>query len=223
MKYSRQNILPFIPNNFDEIIKNKKIILIGCGGIGSPLAQLLIRGGFINLILVDNDLIDITNLQRQIYFKEDIGNYKSESLKKHLLKIDENSKIKVFNTFLDLTNIENICKDSDLIVDATDNFETRKIINNYCENNNKNWLYNGAIKTEIISCLFYGEDKLFLKVFKNEIKNESCCEFGVLASTTFTSASIAYNQILKYFIGIKENKLIKFDIWQNKFFEIKLN
>jgi len=222
MRYSRQEVLPFIPKNFNKITKTKKIVLIGCGGIGSPLGELLVRGGFTNLILIDNDLIDETNLQRQVYFEDDVGEFKSQTLKNQLLKIDKSAKIQVLTKVIDRNNIDIICSNADLIIDATDNFETRKIINNYCIKNKKDWLFNGAIKTEIISCLFYGEYNLFSKVFRDDTKDESCCTLGVLASTTFTSASIAYNQVLKYFLNIKENKLIKFDIWNNRVFEIKL-
>ncbi len=222
MRYSRQEKLAFIPDKFNQITKNKKIILVGCGGIGSPLSEMLVRGGFNNLTLIDQDLIDETNLQRQVFFEEDIGKYKAKALKKYLLNIDSKSSIKVINTFLDEKNISEICLSCDLIVDATDNFKTRKIINIFCEENNKDWLYNGAIRSEVISCMFYGKDKLFNKVFKGEIEDESCCTSGVLVSTTFTSASLAYNQILKYFIGLKESKLIKMDIWKNQIFEVKL-
>ena len=241
MRYSRQ--VRFLENNcqinskennfeskFQSLFKDKKIILVGCGGIGSVFAELLIRGGFLNLTLVDNDLIDETNLQRQIYFESDIGNFKSKSLKEILMKINSKSKIKVNCDVLTSDNIENLCKDSDLIIDATDNFETRKIINKYCEKNKKDWLYTGAVKSEIICCLFKGKLKLFSKVFSNNIKDESCCDVGVLSSTTYTAASFGYNQVLKYFIDMgnksnennKKTTLIKLNLWTNKIFEIKV-
>lgn len=222
MRYSRQEKLDFIPTNFQDKIINKKIILVGCGGIGSPLGELLVRGGFLNLTLIDNDIIDETNLQRQIYFQEDIGKSKSQTLKTHLLKINKTAKIQVFNNILEQTNIDKICKNCDLIIDATDNFKTRKLINNWCIKNKKDWLYNGAIKTEIISSLFYGKNNLFEKVFPENVCDESCCQVGILASTTYASAALAYNQVLKYFINKKENKLIKIDLWKNKIFEIEL-
>lgn len=222
MRYSRQEVLPFIPKNFHLISKTKKIVIVGCGGIGSPLAELLVRGGFVNLILIDNDIIDETNLQRQIFFEEDIGEYKANALKKHLLKIDKESKIEDKIGLLNSKNIKDICLNCDLIVDATDNFSTRKVINEFCEQEKKDWLYNGAIRTEIVTCLFRGEKKLFSKIFPKEIQDESCCAVGILASTTFASASIAYNQIMKYFLGIEEFKLIKINIWTNQMFKIEL-
>lgn len=222
MRYSRQEKLPFINENFNKKIKNKKIILIGCGGVGSVLAELLVRGGFLNLILVDNDLIDETNLQRQNFTENQIGNSKSSSLANRIKSIDKKVKVKVIYDILDKSNIKNICEKSDLILDCSDNFETRELINSYCEINKKNWIYSGAVKTEIITCIFYGEDKLFSKVFSNKVLDEKCCDVGVLASTTFSAASLVYNQTLKYFLGIKDYNLIKLNLWTNKIFEIKI-
>ncbi|MCA9459483.1 MAG: HesA/MoeB/ThiF family protein [Nanoarchaeota archaeon] len=226
MIYSRQK--KFLENlneydlKFQDKIEKCKIILVGCGGIGSPLAELLVRGGFLNLVLVDNDLIDETNLQRQVFFENDIGNFKSKSLAKYLKKINSKVNCNVICDILNENNVNSICEGSDLIIDASDNFELRKLVNEYCETNNKNWIYNGAVKSEIITCLFYGEDKLFKKVFPKEINEVSCCEVGVLSSTTFASASLAYNQIIKYFLGIRDYKLIKLDLWKNQIFEIKI-
>ena len=222
MRYSRQDALNQLPNNFSKTIHNKNIIIVGCGGIGSPLAELLLRGGFQTLTLIDTDLVDETNLQRQTFTEQDIATQKTTALNKRLKEIDNKSNITIINDTLNKTNINQICKNSDLILDCTDNFETRILINDFCEQNKKDWIYSGAVKTQIISCLFIGENKLFKKVFPKPIQDESCCEVGVLASTTFASASLTYNQILKYFIGQKEQILIKQDLWTNTIFNVKL-
>lgn len=221
MRYSRQNIIDFLPDNFNEIIKYKKIVIVGCGGIGSPLALLLVKGGFLNLTLIDNDKIEEINIQRQIYNEIDIKDFKVDSLKKYLILANSTVKVKIFNEYLNGLNISTMCNGADLIIDASDNFETRRVINVFCEKNSQDWIYNGAIKTEIISCIFRGKDKKFKKVFPNEIKDKKCAEIGVLGSTTFASASLAYNQILKYFLNKKDDKLIKIDLWKNKIYEIK--
>jgi len=222
MRYIRQERLDFIPKNFQEIIKHKKVVIVGCGGIGSPLAELLIKGGFLNLSLIDKDKVYDVNLHRQIYDENDNLKFKVIALKENLLKHNSKAKIVVNKTYLDEENIDDICRDSDLIIDATDNFESRIIINKYCEENNKDWIYNGAIRTELVSCIFYGDEKLFAKVFPKSPKNIKCSEFGILGSTAYASASLAYNQILKYFLGIKDYKLVKIDLWKNKMFEIKI-
>ena len=222
MKYSRQTKLKFMQEDFQELVRDKKIVLVGCGGVGSVLGELLVRGGFLNLTLIDNDIIDETNLQRQNFKQMDIGKIKSVALRDVLKEIDGEVDVEIFKDVLCKENIEEICNNSSLIIDATDNFETRRLINTYCEDKEKDWLYNGAVKTEVISCMFYGVDKLFSKVFSKEVKDESCCDVGVLASTTYTSASIAYNKILKYFLNEKDYTLIKLDLWTNKIFEVKI-
>lgn len=222
MRYSRQETVSFIPVDFHKKIQDKKLIIVGCGGVGSILSEMLVRGGFLNITLIDNDIIDESNLQRQTFYEDEIGESKSKTLKKHLERINSKANITTYPILLEKENIEDLCSNSDLIIDATDNIETRKIINEYCEMVEKDWIYNGAIKTEIISCIFLGKEKLFDKVFSSQIKNEKCCEVGVLASTTHAAASLTYNQVLKYFLGEDLYKLIKMDLWNNKIFEIKI-
>jgi len=223
MKFLNQFIdLDVSLEDFVSDISSKKIVLVGCGGVGSVLAELLVRGGFNNLVLVDNDLIDETNLQRQIFFEADIGKFKSNALKEYLLKVNSSSKIEVICDVLDEKNISKFCNKPDLIIDATDNFKTRKLINSYCESNKCDWIYSGAVKCEIICCLFRGKNKLFSKVFPNDVVDESCCAVGVLSSTTFVAASFVFNRVLKYFLGIEENSLVKMNLWTYKIHEIKI-
>ncbi len=226
MRFSRQKLFlekaDSFPKNFQKTIQKKKIVIVGCGGIGSPLSHLLVRAGFLNIKLIDNDIIDETNLQRQTFYEKDIGNFKSKILETQLKEINKNVLVVSIIDLLDSKNIEEICKDVDLIIDASDNFEIRRIINDYCEKTNKNWLYLAAIKAEFALCLFRGEEKLFSKVFPKKINNEKCCEIGVLSSSTYTCASFALNSILKYFAGIEEKKLIKINLWNYKIFEVNL-
>lgn len=226
MRYSRQE--KFLRNlenfdeNFQEDIKNKRIIVVGCGGVGSVLSELLVRGGFLNLVLVDNDIIDETNLQRQIFFEADIGKTKSKALKDYLRIINTNSRIECIVDIVDYKYSDDIFRNADLILDCTDNFAARKLINDYCEKNGKDWIYNGAVKTEIMSATFFGKNKSFSKIFPEDIVDEKCCDVGVLASTTFSGASLAYNKVLKYFLGIEDNNLIKINLWDNTIHEVAL-
>ncbi len=221
-RYLRQEILDFIPENFSEKVKGKKIVLIGCGGVGSVFAELLVRGGFLNLVLIDFDKVEITNLNRQIYFENDLGKFKAESLKKHLLEIDKNVNIDVILEEIDEVNIGDFSKDSDLIIDASDNFKIRNLINDYCVQNGKDWLYNGAVRTEVVSCLFYGKNNLFDKVFSSGVVEQKARDVGILPSTTFLAASLGFNQVMKYFLDNRENKLVKINLWTNKVFEVKI-
>ncbi len=221
MRYSRQNQLTVIPNNFQTSIINKNLIIIGCGGIGSILAQMLIRGGFETLTLIDNDLIDESNLQRQLYFENDIGKSKSKTLAKYLKKINKSATIRYYETFINDNNINNLCQNSDLIIDCSDNIKTRRIINNYCLTNKKDWIYNGAVKTEFIVCPILRNTDTFDKIFANTEFDEKCSLSGVLSSSVFCCASFSYALIIKYFTNDKL-KMIKCDIYSNKFYEVDI-
>ena len=222
MVTSKQELLNYIPINFTKIYENKKIVVIGCGGIGSLLVDLLVRNGFKNLVLVDFDIVEENNLSRQFFFKKDIGKLKVSAIYENLKRINNKISIEKISEKLTEKNIEKICFNSDLIVDGTDNFETRKIINSFCERKNKDWIYNGAIKDEVVSCTFYGNEKKFSSIFPKKVVNEKCSTVGILGSTTFLSASLAYNMILKYFLKIKYPYFIKVNLWKNEIFKLKI-
>ncbi|MFW6285900.1 MAG: HesA/MoeB/ThiF family protein [Nanoarchaeota archaeon] len=219
---SRENLLDFIDTKkFDKIKQEKKICVIGCGGVGSNLLHLLVRGGFLNLRIVDFDVVDQTNLSRQLFKYNDIGKKKTFALKYNLLEINKNLNIEIFDEKLNYKNAQFILDGLDLIVDATDNFESRRIINNFCEKKNKDWLYNGAIKTEFISSIFKGSDKLFNKIFKDSVKDQKADYIGVLNSTPMFCAGLAYNKIFKYFLNIEDDNIIKVDLFKYNLFNIK--
>lgn len=219
MNFLRQEKLNFIPSGFQENIKNKKLLIIGCGGVGSVLSSLLVRGGFLNLKLVDFDRVDLVNIQRQFFFSEDVGQFKVDALKKNLLRINSSLEIEILKKRVNCENFAKICFDCDIIIDATDNFETRFLIDKFCFENDLVWLYNGAIKTEVVSCFFLGKKSKFSKIFKNA-KDVRCSNVGILTSTTYLSASLAYNMIVKFFLNDFDDKLIKVDLFKNKFFKL---
>ncbi|MBC2857150.1 sulfur carrier protein ThiS adenylyltransferase ThiF [Cetobacterium sp. 2A] len=111
-----------------------KIGIAGCGGIGSNVAMHLVRSKISNLKLVDFDVIEESNLNRQFYFKNQLGKYKSQTLKENLLKIDETLEIEALVEKIELENINNIFKDCDLIVEAFDNKLYKKLLIETCKN-----------------------------------------------------------------------------------------
>ena len=206
--------------SFDKKNLSKKILLIGCGGVGSPLAELLVRGGFSNITLVDFDIVDKTNLQRQNYLEKDIGEAKVDALKRRLIEINPQCNIKTISEKITKNSNKEIFKDIEIILDGTHIIKTKHTINYFAKKYNCYWIYNGAIKTQSISCLVSPEDdKLELILPKNF--QEQGCEDGVLGSTTFITASICYNILLQYFTGNKENKLHKFDMIKGLYVNMK--
>jgi len=119
-------------------IIDTKILIVGIGGLGSPVATYLASSGVSNIGIVDHDKIDISNLQRQILFnEEDVNKFKVDIAEKKLKKINSKIKIKKFKTKIDSNNINKIAKQYDLIIDGTDSFKTKLLINDYCYKNKK--------------------------------------------------------------------------------------
>lgn len=157
--FSRQ----FILQNFNEknLIKlnNAKIAIIGLGGIGCPLIQYLVSSGFKNLILFDRDRIEKSNLGRQIlYSLKDVGELKTKIAKERLLKTNPNCKIITHSSYLTNKNI-NLLIESDIIIDTTDDWHTSKLINKFCVEKSKKYIFSSAINFNIQICLFVNNSK----------------------------------------------------------------
>ena len=132
-RYSKQIILKKFGIIGQKKIMSSKVLIIGMGGLGCPLALYLSGLGIGKIGIVDNDKIELSNLNRQIMFNyNDIGKYKVDVAKKRIKNINKNIFIKSYKLRLSKNNILNIIKDFDIICDGTDNFETRLLINDFC-------------------------------------------------------------------------------------------
>lgn len=222
MDLSRQERFLESKNCFNSSIYSKHIVLVGCGGTGSPLGELLARGGFTQITLIDFDVIEKSNIQRQLFLPKHIGTFKAEKLKKRMLTINPKIICKSIVDQLQEENIHQYLNTCDIILDATDNFKVRFLIDSYAKNNDIPWIYLGANKGEVLCGIMDGKKSNFDTIISKNAKDEGC-EFGVLASTTFIGASLSYNQLLKYFsIENYTPKLLKFNIWNGSYFEVDL-
>ena len=152
--FSRQ----FILKNFNETnitkLSNAKITLVGLGGIGCPLSQYLVSSGLKNITLFDGDLVEKTNLGRQIlYCIDDVGKYKSICAKNRLLKTNPYCKITAYAENLTEKNI-NVLLDADIIIDTSDDWQSSKLINKFCVKNSLQYIFSSAINNNIQICLF---------------------------------------------------------------------
>src|SRR5947207_3903831 len=133
LRYSRHLIMPEVGVDGQEKLKNASVLLIGCGGLGSPLSMYLSAAGVGHIGLVDFDLTDFTNLQRQVAFgTQDVGRPKVEATKDRIQSINPNVQVDVHRTKLDSENVLDIFKPYDIIIDGTDNFPTRYLVNDAC-------------------------------------------------------------------------------------------
>ena len=138
-RYSRQIISPEIGEEGQERISELKILQIGCGGLGSPFSLYLTAAGIKELTIIDNDILDISNLQRQVLYNESqIGKDKVNSAKEVLSKLNSEVQINVFKDFIDETSIKKYLKEKnyDFIVDCSDNFKTKFLVNKIAIKNN---------------------------------------------------------------------------------------
>ena len=152
--FSRQ----FILKNFNEAnilkLNNAKIVIVGLGGIACPLAQYLVSSGVKNLTFFDGDIIEKSNLGRQIlYTLEDVGKYKTLVAKEKLLKTNPNCNITAYSQYLEQQNL-NLLLNKDIIIDATDDWHTSKLINKFCLKNSLKYIFSSAINYNVQICLF---------------------------------------------------------------------
>ena len=206
-------------------IFDREILVIGAGGVGSFLCEILIREGFKKLTIVDGDIVDKTNLNRQNYLPKDVGKFKTKTLYKKLKKINQNSHIETFNFFLDGNTYKKVFTQKfNLVIDCSDNIKTRFLVNGLSKKFKFDWIYNGAIRDESVCYLFKHKENNFSKIFKDENKFEKCSSEGVYMSTTLISSSYCFNKILNYFLEEdKKNNFIKFIGLEESFFKLKFN
>ena len=211
-RFSRQLILKKIGIAGQKKILSSKVLIVGVGGLGCPAAENLVRAGIGTIGLVDNDIVNLSNIHRQSLFNSnDLKKSKVYVAKKKLKEINPSIKIKSYNSRLNKKNIRSIIKNYELIIDGSDNFKTKFLINDNCIKFKKK-LVCGAIskfdghiftfdfKSKKIASLrnFYQEEKI-----SDDILN---CEFeGVLGTTATIVGAIQANEALKMLMRIGQN------------------
>src|SRR5574344_1734888 len=141
-RYNRQIILPEFGIDAQEKMKRASVLIIGVGGLGSVSSTYLVASGIGKIGLVDNDVVSISNLQRQVLYREDeLGLSKVEQAKETLERLNSNVEIITYKTFLTSENAISIIKDYDIIIDGTDNFKARYLINDVCVGLGKPFVY----------------------------------------------------------------------------------
>ena len=232
-RFSRQIILKNIGTLGQKKIIQSKVLIIGMGGLGCPVAEFLTRAGIGVLGIVDSDNVDISNLHRQTLY--DIGDLKKPKVKaasKKLKKINPNTKVFIHKIRLNKNNFTKIIKKYDYIVDGSDNFKTKFLINDFCLKFKKT-LITGAIskfdghvftfdfKNKKSPCLrcFFQEDEI-----SDDILN---CEYeGILGTIAGVIGSIQANEVLKKILNIGKNLtgyILILDLLNLNFRKVKLN
>ncbi|WP_158996005.1 HesA/MoeB/ThiF family protein [Mucilaginibacter sp. L196] len=214
-RYSRQVILPEIGLPGQEKLTNAKVLMIGAGGLGCPVLQYLAAAGVGTIGIVDDDVIDISNLHRQIlYTTADVGKPKACIAKHKLGLLNPHINITAYNERFTPINAQNICNDYDLVIDGSDNFETRYLINDTCVVLNKVLIFGSIFKFEgHVSVFNYHNGPNYKDMFpeappSNEVPN--CAEIGVLGVLPGIIGMYMANEAIKVICGIGETLSGKF-------------
>jgi molybdopterin-synthase adenylyltransferase len=211
-RYSRQLVLKNIGAKGQEKILSAHILIVGVGGLGCPAAENLVRSGIGNIGLIDDDIVGLSNIHRQSLFDtKDVNKSKVIVAKRKLKAINPNTKIKTYKKRLNNKNIKEIIKNYDLIIDGSDNFETKFLINDICLKYKKK-LITGAISKfdgHIFTFNFKDKKTASLRDFyqEEEISDDILnCEFeGVLGTTATIIGAVQANEAIKMTTEIGQN------------------
>ncbi len=229
-RYARQVVLPEIGEEGQRKLAQSTLMIVGCGALGSTQAELLVRAGVGRLILVDRDVLEIHNLQRQVLFdEEDVREKmpKAQGALRRLQKINSQVEVEAFVEDVTSANVEKLLASVDLLMDGTDNFETRYLLNDAAVATHTPWIYGGVLGTSgtvmavlpecspCLRCVFPEPPKAF---------NLPTCEsHGVLNAAVSWVAALQVTEAFKVLLGYpaEEFKLYALNIWEGMLTPVK--
>lgn len=229
-RYSRQIILPNVGGKGQEKLISAKVLIIGAGGLGSPCALYLASAGIGKIGIVDSDKVELNNLQRQIlHSAKDVGRPKVDSAKDRLSGINQDVEIVSYNIRLTSENILDIIKDYDVIVDGSDNFPTRYLVNDACVISRKPLSHGGIFRFDGQAITILPHQSACYRCLFPEPPPPglvpSCQEAGILGAVAGIIGTIQANEILKYILGIGNlltGKLLVFNALDSSFRQVKV-
>lgn len=225
-RYSKQIMLPEIGVKGQEKMKQARVLVVGAGGLGCPVLQYLSVAGVGNISIIEFDTVDETNLQRQVlYGSSDVGKLKSITAKNRLEHLNSLVNVQILNLRLDTTNSLNIIKDFDIIVDGTDNLETRYVINDSCIILDKPMVHGSIYKYEGAVSVFNYNGGATYRCYnpynKNDgNKNPLPSQVGLMGVLPGITGAYMANEVIKVITGTGEvlsGKVLLFNILNNSF------
>lgn len=229
-RYSRHIILKEVGVKGQKKLMNAKVLIIGAGGLGAPAAMYLAAAGVGTIGIADADEVDLSNLQRQIiHATEDVGKAKVQSAKETMEKLNPDVKVNTYRTFVDSENIMDLIKDYDFIIDGTDNFPAKFLINDACVMAKKPFSHAGIIRFKgQLMTYVPGQGPCYRCVFKNPPPKDAvptCKQAGVIGAMGGVIGSLQAMEAIKYIIGVGDlltGYLLTYDALKMEFRKVKL-
>ena len=224
-RYSRQTRFSGIRREGQERLRASRVLVVGCGGLGTGTVNLLARSGVGSITVVDRDVVELSNLQRQILFDEAdalAGTPKAVAAAEAVGRI--NCEVTVTPVVADVTpdNVEALVSGADVVLDGTDNLETRYLLNDACVKLGVPWIYGGAVgSTGMSMTVIPGETACFRCLFPTRATSgtvANCETVGVLASTVVMVSAFQWTEAIKLLVGDRDHlnrTMVYFDVWSN--------
>ncbi|HUY82408.1 MAG TPA: ThiF family adenylyltransferase [Acidobacteriaceae bacterium] len=228
-RYSRQVLFPPIGDAGQQKLAAAHVALVGVGATGAAAAGLLARAGIGTLTLIDRDFVEESNLQRQILFDEDDARQalpKAEAARRKIPLFNKDVAVRAHVADLTPGNIHPLLAEAHIILDATDNFETRYLINDYAVEQRRPWIYSAAIAAYAVSMnILPGDTACLACIFPEPPSGnvETCDTAGILNTAVNFAASIAVTEALKYLTGSQakmRRTLLSCDLWNNEWSQV---
>ena len=207
-RYHRQNLLPEFGEDGQQKLQEARVLIVGMGGLGCPIALYLCGAGIGTLGFVDDDVVSITNLHRQVLYDEaDIGQSKANCAIRHLRAKNNYIQLIAYPMRLTQENAETLIRDYDIVVDGCDNPSTRYLISDVCHQQGKPYVYGaiGAFQGQIGILCYKQDAPTYRSLFSDE---ETMCSLeadkGVIGTTPAVVGSIIANEVLKLIVGYGE-------------------
>ncbi len=231
-RYSRQILFPGIGKKGQEKLLESRVLLVGCGALGAAQAESLARAGVGRLRIVDRDFVEFSNLQRQTLFGESDARErlpKAVAAKKRIAEINSEIKVEEIVADVNYSNVESLVADCDLILDGTDNFQTRYLLNDAAIKSGKSWIYGAAVSSYGVTMTIRPDKTPCLRCIFEEMppagSAATCDTAGVIQPIISVVAAVQVSEALKFLTGNFDklhNCLMQFDVWENEWRKIKL-
>ncbi|HUI43442.1 MAG TPA: ThiF family adenylyltransferase [Terriglobia bacterium] len=226
-KYSRQILFAPIGREGQEKLGRARVAIVGCGALGTAQANALVRAGVGRLRILDRDYVEESNLQRQLLFDEDDQNLpKAVAAERHLRRVNSEVEVEGVVADVDALSIEGLVRGFDLILDGTDNFETRYLINDAALKLGIPWIYGAAVGSYAATLtVLPGRTACLACVFPERPQGlqDTCDTVGVISPAVAWAAAVQVAEAFKILTGQEgelHGKLLAFDIWKNRWQQV---
>jgi len=231
-RYSRQILFREIGRKGQAKLLASRVLIVGCGALGASHAEMLARAGIGKLRIVDRDYVEFTNLQRQTLYKESDARDRLPKViaaKQRLAEINSGIEVDAIVADVNNSNVEDLIRDCDVVLDGTDNFQVRYLLNDACVKHNINWIYGAAVSSYGTTMTIIPGETPCLRCIFDEMpdagSSPTCDTAGVIMPIIATVSATQVTECLKLLVGdtdLLHRSLMQFDVWTNDRQRIKL-